>query len=145
MENKWHNRFFELAKLISTWSKDPSSKTAAIIVDDEHRIISTGYNGFSRGVNDDEARYENREVKYEIIVHAEVNAIMNALGKDLKGTSMYIYPYLPCTRCASQIIQAGIKKIYAPKADMPERWLKNLNLAKQILTEAGVEIEEIKI
>ena len=141
---KWHRRFFDLAKLVAGWSKDPSSQTGAVIVDNMHRVIALGYNGFARGVDDDPERYENRNVKYEIIVHAEVNAIMNALGKDLRGTSIYVYPYPPCSRCASVIIQAGIKHGYVLDEDVPERWKENLALAEAILNEAGISIEKIK-
>jgi len=141
---KWHRRFFELAKLVAGWSKDPSSQTSAVIVDNMHRVVSLGYNGFARGVDDNPERYESRAVKYEIIVHAEVNAIMNAGGRDLTGTSIYVYPYPPCSRCASQIIQAGIKHVYVMDGEIPERWKENLTLAETILNEAGVSIEKIK-
>ena len=75
--NNWDCRLIELAKTISTWSKDPSTKVGAVIVDSNRRILSTGYNGFPKGIKDDE-RLENRDEKLEMIVHAEINAILFA-------------------------------------------------------------------
>ena len=72
---KWDDRFLVLAKLIGSWSKDPSTQVGAVIVDNKNRIVSVGYNGFPRGVEDSEKRLCNRQEKYDIIVHAEVNAI----------------------------------------------------------------------
>jgi dCMP deaminase len=75
--NKWDKNFLELAKTVSTFSKDPSTQVGAVIVDDDKRVISIGYNGFPKGVRDDH-RLDNRELKYEMIVHAEANALLFA-------------------------------------------------------------------
>ena len=75
---KWIQRYFKIAEQVSSWSKDPSSKIGAIIVGDKGQIISQGYNGFPRGVIDSEDRYNQRETKYKLVVHAEMNAILNA-------------------------------------------------------------------
>lgn len=142
--DKWHKRFFDLAKLVSTWSKDPSSQVGAVIVDDKKRIVSVGFNGFPFGVKDSDERLNDRSIKYEIIVHAEANAILTARNS-VKDCTIYVHPYLPCSRCAGAIIQAGIKKVIVEDREIPERWLENFTLAKAILQEAGVEVEIIKL
>lgn len=141
--DKWQSRFFDLAKLVATWSKDPSSQVGAVVVDDKKRIVSVGFNGLPMGVADTEERLNVRELKYELIVHAEANAILTA-PKSVSGCTIYVYPYLPCSRCAGAIIQSGIKKVVVQDLPIPERWLDNFNLAKSILNEAGVEVEIVK-
>ena len=138
--NKWQRRFFDLARLIATWSKDPSSQVGAVIVDDKKRIVSVGFNGLPMGVEDTAERLNTRELKYELIVHAEANAILTA-PKSVSGCTIYVYPYLPCSRCAGAIIQSGIKRVVVEDRPIPDRWLENLTLAKTILTEAGVEVQ----
>ncbi|MCQ2966409.1 MAG: dCMP deaminase family protein [Alphaproteobacteria bacterium] len=142
--NKWDKRFFELAKLVSSWSKDPSSQVGAVVVDDKRRIVSVGFNGFPMGVEDSSERLNVREVKYELIVHAEANAILTA-PRSVVGCSIYVYPYLPCSRCAGAIIQSGIKRVVVENRPIPDRWLENFNLAKTILNEAGVQVEILDI
>ena len=141
-ELKWHKRFLELAEFISKWSKDPSSKIGAVIVDKYNRIVSTGYNGFPRDVEDTLYRYEDRDVKYKIILHAEENAISYA-KIDLSGCILYVSGLPPCAHCASLIIQSGIRKVVIRKQEIPERWIESMTLSKQILNEAKVELIEI--
>ena len=135
---KWHKRFLDLAKHISTWSKDPSTQVGAVIVDNSKRIISTGYNGFSMGVHDNIERLENRDIKYEMIVHGEINAIVFA-RQDLTNTTLYTYPFMPCSRCASIVIQSGIKTVIAPFNDNP-RWKDSFEITQTLFAEAGVEL-----
>lgn len=142
--DKWQKRFFDLARLVATWSKDPSSQVGAVVVDDRKRIVSVGFNGLPFGVEDTEERLNKRELKYELIVHAEANAILTA-PKSVTGCSIYVYPYLPCSRCAGAIIQSGIKKVVVEDRPIPERWTDNFMLAKSILEEAGVEIEIVPL
>ncbi len=137
--DKWQKRFFDLARLVATWSKDPSSQVGAVIVDDKKRIVSVGFNGLPIGVEDTVERLNNRELKYELIVHAEANAILTA-PKSVAECTIYVYPYLPCSRCAGAIIQSGIKKVVVPDLEIPERWIDNFNLSKTVLEEAGVEV-----
>lgn len=137
--DKWDIRFLDLAKLISTWSKDPSTKTGAVIVAPDRRIISTGYNGFPRGVLDHEARLANREEKYKIIVHCERNAMLFA-REPLQGMTLYTYPFLSCSSCAAMMIQAGITRHVAPRSSN-ERWGEQVQMTLQILAEAGVGLE----
>ena len=113
---KWDRRFMEMAQMISTWSKDPSSKIGAVVVNDEKRIIATGYNGFPRGIDDSEERLNNRDEKYPRIIHAEMNALMNALynGVSVKGCTLYVYGLPVCPACTKCVIQAGIKRVVIP-------------------------------
>lgn len=139
---KWNIRFMELARLVASWSKDPSSKIGAVIVDSFNRVISTGYNGFPVGVDDSDERLKNRDIKYKMILHAEENAIMFS-KQNLRGCSLYVTNIPPCSHCAALIIQSGIKNVYAPKCDIPERWKSSIELTKQMFKEAGVSLNLI--
>ena len=137
--DKWDKRFLEMAELVSTWSRDPSTQCGAVIVRGKH-IVSVGFNGFPAGCADDEGLYENRELKYARILHAEMNAILSA-KQDLTGCTIYVHPMLPCSRCAASIIQAGISTVVAidPTDDMKARWAESLKLSTDMFHEAGVE------
>ena len=106
----WDEWFLGLARYISTASKDPSTKVGAVVVDQDRRIVSAGYNGLPRGVEDTEDRLANREVKYKLILHAERNALLFA-KQSLKGCCIYVWPMMPCGACASMIIQTGITRV----------------------------------
>lgn len=134
----WDRRFLDLACHISDWSKDPSTKVGAVIVDDHRRIISTGYNGFPRGVEDLEARYADRTTKYEMIVHGEINAIVFA-NQSLDGATLYTWPFMPCSRCAGIVIQSGITRVVAPYCDNP-RWADSFAITERMFAEAGVDL-----
>jgi len=142
--NKWHRRFLELSKHIAQWSKDRSTKCGSVIVDEKQRIVSLGYNGFSRGVHDTDERLNNRELKYELIIHAELNALLFA-NKPVDGCTLYVVPLFPCSRCASMIIQAGISMVVAPKLpiELKDRWGESIQLSKQIFIEAQVKFIEL--
>jgi len=133
----WDDRFLELATVISSWSKDPSTQVGAVIVDDDNRVISIGYNGFPKGVKDDH-RLDNRELKYEVVVHAEANALLFA-NASVKGCTIYTWPFQPCSRCASLIIQAGIRRVVTVE-NKDQKWSSNFQLAHEMMTEARIEI-----
>lgn len=137
MKDKWDRRFISLAEFISKWSLDPSTKVGCVIVDKKNRIKSLGYNGFPRGIKDDE-RLNNRDIKYSIICHSEVNGILFA-QTDLTDCIIYTYPFMPCSKCSSMIIQAGITRVVAPYSDN-ERWIEDFKLSCEILNEVGIEI-----
>jgi dCMP deaminase len=139
MSLKWDTRYLYLAGHISTWSKDPSTQCGAVITDG-HRIISTGFNGFPQGIKDDE-RLDVRGTKYEIVLHAEQNAILFA-KQDLHNCTIYSYPFQPCSRCASMLIQAGISKVVTTR-QMPGRWQESFDLATQLFNEANVELIQL--
>ena len=137
---KWHNRWLELAKHVSTWSKDPSTKVGAVLANNKE-FYSFGYNGFPPNIEDNN-RYNNRSIKYDLIIHAEINAVLNA-HKDVRGTWLYIYPMPPCIRCSAQLITAGVSGIiihndfWLLKNDM-KRWEESFNKSKKLFKEAGV-------
>jgi len=134
---KWDARFLSLAKLVSTWSKDPSTQVGSVIVDNDNRVISMGYNGFPIGINDDN-RLQDRDIKYKIIIHAECNALMFA-NTNLVGYKMYTYPFMPCPKCAGLIIQSGITKVISYKY-MPDRWHNDFEISKNLFKEANLEL-----
>ena len=136
---RWVSRYFEIAGLVGTWSKDPSTKVGAIIVGDKGQIISQGYNGFPRGVKDSPERYNNRELKYRLVVHAEMNAILNALynGSSVVGASIYIHNLPVCQECAKAIIQAGLARVFIDTS-VNERWGDAWEISKTMFSEAGV-------
>ena len=144
---KWDNRFMKLAREISTWSKDPSSKIGAVIVNDERRILATGYNGFPRGIEDTEERLNDREQKYPRIVHGEANALMNALysGVSVKDATIYVWGLPVCADCTKLVIQSGIKRVVITYPEhAPEKWQKQWNeMSKPMYEEAGVSITYI--
>ncbi len=110
-ENKklsWDEYFINIAEQVAKKSKDPSTQTGCVIVDDQNRPVSFGYNGFVRGC--DETKMSNeRPIKYHLVVHAEMNAILFA-RRDLENCILYTL-YAPCENCLKHIMQAGIKKI----------------------------------
>ena len=144
---KWDNRFLKLAKEISTWSKDPSTQIGAVIVNDERRILATGYNGFPRDIHDGYERYNDRETKYKYVVHAEMNAIYNATynGISLKGSTLYVWGLPVCSECAKGIIQVGINRIVMPKREYPERWVESFRKSRELFHEANIYWKFIEI
>ena len=108
----WDEYFMSVALLAAMRSKDPNTQVGACIVGEDDRIIPTGYNGFPRGCSDDEFPWdrEGEETKYPYVVHAELNAILNAGGRSLAGARVYVGLF-PCNECAKAIIQAGIKEV----------------------------------
>ena len=144
MSAKCDQRFLELAKHISGWSKDPSTQVGCVVVGEDREIRSTGFNGFPRGIADDSDRLEDREQKYPLICHAEENAIMHAarIGLSLKGCIAYV-TWPPCTRCARSLIQAGVVEVVYPKeCEVPDRWLADFEMSTQMMGEAGLTIRQ---
>ena len=136
----WNERFLRLAEHVARWSKDPSTKVGAVIVRPDRTIVSLGYNGFPRGVGDAEYRYMNRDTKYAMVVHGDMNAILNA-REPLHGCTMYVVPMPPCSTCAGAIIQAGIVRVVAQKTTNP-RWQENFLHTRTMFAEAGVTLQE---
>lgn len=134
----WHARFFALAASVSSWSKDPERKVGAVVVDGRRRIVSTGYNGFPRGVADTRERLRNVDLKRALTVHAELNAIANA-PTSLIGCALYTTRY-PCVECAKAIAASGIGLVVAPKPEMIGSWKQSFELATTVLDEAGVTV-----
>ena len=143
--DKWDKRLLGLAEHVAQWSKDPSTQVGAVIADKKHRVLSLGFNGFARGVRDLAERLEDREVKYDMIIHAERNALLFANGP-VDGASVYVWPLLPCAQCAATLIQAGVGEVIAPAADADRatRWAAQIELARTMFQEAGVKVVELE-
>jgi dCMP deaminase len=135
--NKWDKRFLKLAKEVSDWSKDPSTKVGAVITKNK-RLVCAGFNGFPEGDEDKLEDYTNREVKLSKIIHAENNAIMFAT-EPLKGCTMYTWPLMPCAHCASMIIQKKFSKVVSVVNDNP-RWQESFKITRQSLEKSGIEL-----
>ena len=144
LDDKWDIRFLELSKFVSQWSKDPSTKTGAVIVRPNRTIASVGYNGFPRKMKDDAELYNNRETKYGRIIHCEMNAILNS-KENLKGYTLYTYSFVSCDRCAPHVIQAGIERAVFPKLpdELKERWRDSVKKTLDYYDEVGLIWKEI--
>ena len=134
----WNEYFMGVAILASKRSKDPNTQVGACIVDENNIILSTGYNGFPYGCSDDEFPWDRsgEDTKYKYVVHAELNAILNARGKNLNNARIYV-DLFPCNECAKAIIQSGIKEVvylYDKYADT-----KETTASKKMLASAGVK------
>lgn len=137
LHDKWDRRFLELAAHVAQWSKDPSTKCGAVIVRPDKTICSVGYNGFPRNMKDDQELYDHRDIKYDRIIHAEMNAILNA-NEVVKGFTLYTHPGPSCLRCAAHVIQAGIVRVVSPHVIETKGGMM-LN-SKPMFDEAGVEV-----
>tara|TARA_Y100000817_G_scaffold284293_1_gene250774 strand:- start:753 stop:1190 length:438 start_codon:yes stop_codon:yes gene_type:complete len=136
---KWNMRFLEMAKMVGSWSKDPSTQVGAVIVDDDRRVISLGYNGFPKGVADNQ-RLDDRKEKYKMIVHAERNALLFA-NTSVKDATIFTYPFMPCPICTGMIIQSGIRRVVSLQTDNP-RWQEDFEISRKMLDEAEVGLVE---
>lgn len=138
----WDEYFMGVSLLASKRSKDPNTQVGACIVDNANVILSTGYNGFPYGCSDDVFPWEREgcDTKYNYVVHAELNAILNAGGRSLKGAKIYV-DLFPCNECAKAIIQSGIKEVvylYDKYADTPAT-----RASKRMLESAGVKFTQL--
>ena len=136
---KWDHRFLDMAKLVSKWSKDPSTQVGAVIVDPDRRVVSLGYNGFPVGVSDD-FRLDNRKTKYKMVVHAESNALLFS-STNVSNCAIYTYPFMPCARCAGMIIQSGINKVVSYKTNTI-RWAQEFETSRDMFAESEVALTE---
>ncbi len=140
----WDEYFMGVAMLAARRSKDPSTQVGACIVDDDNRILSTGYNGFPQGCSDDEYPWAREgdcanDTKYPFVVHAELNAILNNRGKNLTGSRIYVALF-PCNECAKAIIQSGIREVVYLSdkyANTP-----STQASKRMLASAGVRVRQ---
>ena len=141
----WDEYFMGVALLAAERSKDPSTQVGACIIDNDKRILSTGYNGFPHGCSDDEFPWnrdtEKGETKYPFVVHAELNAILNASGKSLAGAKLYVALF-PCHECAKAIIQSGIKEVVY----LSDKYhnTDSTQASRRMLNSAGVTLTEFK-
>ena len=141
----WDEYFMGIAMLAAKRSKDPNTQVGACIVSPDNIIISTGYNGMPKGCSDDEFPWDREGqqdmTKYPYVVHAELNAILNANGRDLRGSRIYVALF-PCNECAKAIIQSGIKEVIY-LSDKYHDTMLNL-VSKRMLSAAGVKFTQLK-
>lgn len=146
---KWTGRFLFLAKSISSWSKDPSTKAGAVIMTVSGEPVSFGYNGIPKKITDSEVLYKDRDTKLMVVEHAERNAIYQA-NRNLSGCVIYVTHY-PCTGCARAIIQSGITTVVVDQeqtigsgSDYTTRWNNEIEMSKWMFEQAGVEVLDSK-
>ena len=137
--SKWDIRFMSLASLVATWSKDPSSKVGSCIVDSQHRVVSVGFNGSPKGVDD----VGERTTRLMRTVHSEANSLHFA-NRDVQGCTIYV-THPPCANCAAHLIQRGISEVvfYRGTPEFLERWGNNYHEALAMFGEAGVKVREL--
>lgn len=143
----WDRWFLGMASYVSTASKDPSTQTGGVIVRPDKSIVSLGYNGFPRRMEDRTEWLENREEKYSRVVHSELNAILNA-QQDVSGCTLYNWPGRSCSRCAVHVIQAGIVRVvspHVPDSAFNERWKEDQDRAQSYYEDAGIEVVNIEV
>lgn len=141
----WDDYFMSVALLSAKRSKDPNTQVGACIVNKNNIIESIGYNGLPKGCSDDEFPWEKEgdvlETKYLFVVHAELNSILNAKGKDLTGCRIYVALF-PCNECAKAIIQSGISEVVY----LSDKYADTdaVRASKRMLKAAGVKLTQLK-
>ena len=138
MSNK-DKRFLETAESVAKiWSKDPSTKVGCVVVGDTPNLVAFGYNGFPPGIDDSADRLKNRDLKLELTLHAEVNALANA---QFKVHTLYVTHH-PCDRCVLHILaERSVKRVvYRTDYHFQQRWKESILKARALLDEAGIEI-----
>lgn len=140
MDEKWHIRFLELADCIASWSKDPSRGVGSVIVSPMQQVLATGYNGLPRGFEDHPDRLQ-RPVKYDLIVHAEMNAIIQCARNGVSPVGATIYSsFSPCIHCSLSIVQAGITRVVTRAiARGDEHWNDSIDKSVVLFEEVGLE------
>jgi len=142
----WDHRFMELARRVATWSKDKSRQVGCVIVGPDNVVRAIGFNGFPRGLNDDDEARHQRPAKYLWTEHAERNSIYTAArnGVALAGTRMYL-PWFPCVDCARAIAQSGIVELNVNAPDLSDpQWGDSFGVSIELLDEAGVRVRHLE-
>lgn len=143
-----YKRFLPVAQVFAEMSKDPSTKVGAVALDDKYNVVSTGWNGFPRGINDAAERYADRETKLRLVSHAEANLVAQAAygGRVLGGTTVVV-THPPCANCAKLLIQSGVIRVVCPQAEgtFAERWATDMGYTRQMFKEVGVEFIEFDV
>lgn len=145
MITDWDVFYLNMARYMTIKSKDPSTKTGAVIVRPDRSLCSAGFNGFPKGMKDDPALYADREVKYSRTVHCEMNALLFSRDSSHFAYTLYTWPFSSCDRCAVHMIQAGIRRFVFPEmpADKADRWAANMRTAQGYMLEAGCDVVEV--
>lgn len=137
---KWDIRFLRLAKEVSTWSKDPNTKVGAVLVSPDRHDVFFGYNGFPSRLEDSQDRLDNRDLKLQYTIHAEMNAILNA-KRSVEGFTAFT-TFIPCDSCAIHLIQAGIARVVTIEAnpELTSRWKDKIFRTKRHLHESNIPL-----
>jgi len=142
----WSSKYLNLAKHVATWSKDPSTKIGAVAVGERGQILSTGYNGFPRNIEDRPDRLNDRESKYKYVVHGEMNCIYNATlnGVSLNEADLYVYGLPICSECAKGVIQVGIKRAFmCYPENTRDKWKDSYKITSEMFNEVGIYHEVV--
>lgn len=140
MMDKWDRRILEIAEKVATWSKDPVEGVGAVIVSPDRKQVSWGFNGLPSRIEDDPDTLGDRDAKDRLMVHAELNAVLNS-PVDLTGWTIYCTKFPCCTKnCAQAIIQRNIARVVAPAIDPYSRWGQDQTAAYDLLSRADVTI-----
>jgi dCMP deaminase len=144
---KWDRRFLQLADQIATWSKDPSRGVGAVIVSPARQIVATGFNGLPRGFADLPERLQ-RPVKYDLVVHAELNAIIQCGRNGVSATGCTMYTsFAPCVQCSLAVAQSGIARVVTWEPDLvgsDAHWNESIKKSRLVLGEVGVSLEHYR-
>lgn len=138
----WDQKNMKIAELEASFSKDPSRKCGCYICTLDNRPVSLGYNGFPTQIKDTKHRLHTRNIKLGIILHAEENAMGLSPTNDLSNCKAYVWPFRPCSKCASNLIIRKVKMVIAPKF-IPEKWKESCMLATELFKEAKVKLKLI--
>ncbi|RTR25573.1 dCMP deaminase family protein [Shewanella atlantica] len=143
MMTKWAIRFLQMAELVASWSKDPSTQVGAVITEN-NRIVSLGFNGYPHGISDS-AETDNREMKLLKTLHAEENAILHA-KRDLSSCEIWV-THFPCPNCAAKIIQTGLRAVHSPQPsqDFLSRWGDKIKVSQDMFDQAGVQVDWMQV
>lgn len=141
----WIEYFLRIAEQVKLKSKDESTQIGAVIVGKDKEILSTGYNSFPRGLDDNLPERQGRPLKYHYFEHAERNAIYNAarVGTKLDESTIYLTSGLPCSDCSRAIINSGIKRVYCKRectTKNKEKWVESQEIGYQMLLECSVRV-----
>ena len=144
MLNKWDVRYLRLAHEISSWSKD-GTKIGAVAIRDK-RVLVTGYNGFPDKIADTPERYSNRELKYKLVIHAEMNCILQAVkhGVDLTDATFYVYGLPICDNCAKHLVASGVKRVvccYDQTKEHTPIWIEGVEFVRSLFAEAEIDLD----
>ena len=153
-KKKWDARFMKVAQYTATWSKDPSTKVGALLVS-ARRPLASGFNGFPKGHPDDPELYADREYKYQHIVHAEINALDQAIhfcsARVIRGSTMYLN-FPPCPDCVRAMAVHGIARVvYLPLEltegyqergrEWVEQWQSAWQESRRVAQESVIQLE----
>ena len=140
----WDEYFMSVAMLSAMRSKDPNTQVGACIVNQDRKIVGTGYNGFPIGCSDDELPWGREgnplQTKYPFVCHAELNAILNSISRDLRGCTLYVVMF-PCNECAKAIIQSGIREVIYRDNKYPDS--DSVKASTMMLESAGVKLRQM--